>query len=191
LRGCEGAVWGCNSMLKAQHSFKHSSAVLAVESNKLHKHSCILHCHCCFELLRLDPAPHSLNAYIHKHTHIHTHACTNTHTNTHARVHAGLMLLNVPAYLHEQLMLSAQDVPLEAYPEGMPPAVPLPDSLVGLCSGCCLNYGFKQHLICVRAGSCEGSVPSDLVRDAVRKGRRRPAPAGRGTVRTPRPAPPP
>uniref|UniRef100_A0A6S8I7A6 Condensin complex subunit 2 n=1 Tax=Dunaliella tertiolecta TaxID=3047 RepID=A0A6S8I7A6_DUNTE len=43
---------------------------------------------------------------------------------------AGLMMLNVPAYYQEQLMLSAAETPMSAFPTGMPPATPSEPKLV-------------------------------------------------------------
>ncbi|KAF5838152.1 condensin complex subunit 2/barren [Dunaliella salina] len=43
---------------------------------------------------------------------------------------AGLMMLNVPAYYQEQLMLSAAETPMSAFPTSMPPATPPEPKLV-------------------------------------------------------------
>eukprot|EP00967_Tisochrysis_lutea_P030592 scaffold35955_cov18-Tisochrysis_lutea.AAC.2 len=43
-----------------------------------------------------------------------------------------LMMLNVPAYYQEQLMLSAAETPMSAFPTGMPPATPSEPKLVSV-----------------------------------------------------------
>ena len=64
------------------------------------------------------PLPRPLNAVRSRHT-----LLTKSRVNLLATP-PGLMMLNVPAYFQEQLMLSAADTPMAAFPNGPMPAAP-------------------------------------------------------------------